>query len=356
MKKESKNLLILFGIILLLSLLVAVVTLVNESSGNQGDVDTEPEETYLYLADRDPEEITEISYTYQGASPIHLIKKEKWELADDSTMPVDQTKASTLANAMATIAVQRKLADSTDNYEQYGLQTPNTQITLTYSDGSSLTFYLGNENSRLEGTQYLRTSDSSAIYLVSTNMVTFFAYDRIEILSLDEAPDITTSDLKSILITNPGTTGIQLTVSESDESGSTWTAKYGSGAVKELEDANLVGDILEAVLLLPYTDPVYCLKATDEQLQEYGLTSENATRITLTYTVTATTSGSGDSSSSSSALIEKEFTLLLGAEIPQEETESSKRFAYLMVEASGYIYRAEITDSMILLSDFSPES
>lgn len=354
MKKESKTLLILLGIVLLLSLLVAIVTLVNESSNSPGGADTEPEETYLYLADKDPEEITELAYIYRGAAPIHLIKKEKWELADDSMMPVDQTKASTLANAMATVAVQRKLADSTDNYEQYGLQTPNTQITVTYSDGSSLTFYLGNENSRLEGTQYLCTSDSSAIYLVSTNMAKFFAYDRIEILALDKAPDIVTSDLKSILITNPRDTGIQLTVSESDESGSIWTATYGNGVKKELENANLAGDLLEAVLLLPYTDPVYCLQATDEQLQSYGLTSESATQITLTYTITATTSGSD--TSSSSALIEKKFTLLLGAEIPQEGTESTKRFAYLMVKESGYIYRAEITDSALLLDDFAPES
>lgn len=351
--KKSRTLLVMLGIAAVLALLLALISVIGAEKEPGVGVDTEPEVTYLYLVERDPKEIRAIDYIYEGAEPIRLILTSKWTLLEDDSLPVNQTTASTLANAMATVAVQRTVVEKAEDYAQYGLESPKTQITLTYTDGDTITFFVGNENKRAENTHYLKTSESDAVYLVSSNMLTFIAHDRVSLLELDSVPDIETADLKSVVIEKANGGGIRLSRIQSEESATLWKAVYGDGSEAQLDSSNLAGDLLAAVLSLPFTEPVWCREVTDEKKAEFGLSDAEAIRVTLNYTETVTGSG-GEASSDATVKVDRSFTILLGKQLEQGEEDEKIRYAYVMAEESAYVYRAIINDASMLFEDFAP--
>ena len=346
--KKKATLLLLLGIVLLLSLLLAVAAILSGGDDPSSPADTGDEATYLYLADEDPATIRAIDYVYEGAAPVRLVKTDKWRMVEDETLPVNQTTASTLANAMATVAVHRKLTDSAEDYEQYGLKDPTTYLTLTYTDGSELTFYLGKENTRLEGTRYLKTSRSDAVYLVADTMTTFFAYDRIAMLELDSVPELKASDLTTLTVENGRGSGIALTKEEDEEGEICWKAVYAAGGEETLTSSNLAGDILAALHGLTFNDPITCAGLSDAQRSEYGLDGEGSVLVRFTYE-SKVTSSAGESSSNATTTVKKTLSFRLGSEI---ESEGETRYVYLLCEDSGYLYRSVLSESLILLSDF----
>ncbi len=356
--KKSLTLWILLGAVLLLSIAALAVSLLgNGTQAGEDGQETDQADSYLFLVERDSDEIRAIDYIYKGASPVSLVKTNRWTLLKNDTLPVNQEKINTLAAALATVAVQRKLVDSADDYAQYGLKEPSTQVTVTYQDGGQITFYLGNENPRQEGTSYLKTSQSEAVYLVSSTMTTFFAYSWDQLLDLDVIPEIDVADMQAIHVENPRGTGIELTripAENETDTAKKWKAVYASGEENILSSSNLAGDLLACVIALPLNEPVWCADVTDDIRTQYGMDAEHATKVTVKYTVT-TTASAGDSSSPVTTTTEKSLSLLIGADATVE-ADGDNRYVYLMMEESSYIYRCLISESEDLLADFAPKT
>ncbi len=354
--KKARTLLILLLVILLLVGGVVLVSVLNREEEPSDTTEETIDYSVLTLADVDPDTIVGFDYIYEGGDVVSLLKNEKWVLVQDDTLPVDQTKVSTLANAMCTVIAKRKVLDDTTDYDQFGLKTPKTQITVKYKDGSDLTFYVGKKAAYAEGTYYVKTSKSDAVYLVSENMLTFFAYTAYQLLSLDTMPDLDVDDLVQIVIENPKNTGLTL-VASSDDVDRTWDVTYSGKEPETLdEDTNLPGDLLEAILMLSMDAPVWCTELTEEKRAELGL--DEKTTVTLKYTEIVTTSA-GESSSSSTTKVERTLTLTLSRLFIEEaETgdEEGEQYAYLLYEPSGYVYRASVEDSMMLFDDFGAEA
>ena len=60
-------------------------------------------------------------------------------------LPVNTSALSTLTSNLATITASRKVADTSENAADYGLDKPQATAEVTYADGTTATVELGSE-------------------------------------------------------------------------------------------------------------------------------------------------------------------------------------------------------------------
>lgn len=86
-------------------------------------------------------------------------------------LPVNTSALSTLTSNLATITASRKVADTSENAADYGLDKPQATAEVTYADGTTATVELGSENPVKDG-YYVRVSTDEAIYIAESGLST----------------------------------------------------------------------------------------------------------------------------------------------------------------------------------------
>ena len=94
---------ILVGVVALLGILLAVLTL-------HGEAETD---TTLPLCDLAVDDIDALSYAGNNVEVSLLKGSDGWLLADDPSLPLDQTKVQSLVEDYANLKAQRKLEGMT---------------------------------------------------------------------------------------------------------------------------------------------------------------------------------------------------------------------------------------------------
>ena len=97
--KKFLPLVILVGVVALLGILLAVLTL-------HGEAETD---TTLPLCDLAVDDIDALSYAGNNVEVSLLKGSDGWLLADDPSLPLDQTKVQSLVEDYANLKAQRKL-------------------------------------------------------------------------------------------------------------------------------------------------------------------------------------------------------------------------------------------------------
>ena len=100
--KKFLPLVILVGVVALLGILLAVLTL-------HGEAETD---TTLPLCDLAADDIDALSYAGNNVEVSLLKGSDGWLLADDPSLPLDQTKVQSLVEDYANLKAQRKLEAS----------------------------------------------------------------------------------------------------------------------------------------------------------------------------------------------------------------------------------------------------
>lgn len=211
-------------------------------------------------------------------------------------LPVYTTRVDTLLSAVADIYATRKITDAPANAADFGLEEPLAAVTVTYTDGSTYAFEIGNEEPNQSG-YYFREAGQSAIYLVSTTFAETMTRPSLEYIGLT-------------LITEPA-------VQEDDETGEAQLMKMElSGSVRpqpillryaEAADSSEFTSMSQYVITAPYlraadsdirewstalntlsATGVAAAHPTAEQLQEFGLSDPYSVAV-MTFAVYAET-------------------------------------------------------------------
>lgn len=101
-----------------------------------------------------------------------------WTLTDDPTYELDQDlvsrMASTICEMSSSWSITAPEADSV-----YGLDAPNTVVTVVGTDGSSVTCSFGSNDPADDGLCYLRSSNAEGVvYEVNSGHLTAYAYTK----------------------------------------------------------------------------------------------------------------------------------------------------------------------------------
>lgn len=129
------------------------------------------EDAKVVLTSFQPEDVTAISYDYNGTTYEFTKSGETWQYTDDQEMVIDEDVFESFLQTAGSITVQTEV-EPADDTEDYGLEEPIRTVTVSTEKGtSSIQFGMKNE---MLSQYYVKTSESSKIYLADESVYTAF--------------------------------------------------------------------------------------------------------------------------------------------------------------------------------------
>lgn len=262
----------------LLSLLVALLVVsVAAYAAFQWNVDeSEEEEEQDIIFSLSSEDVTELSWTYDGETVTFTQEDGAWTYEADSAFPLDDSILTSMVSALSEISAAKTI-DSPEDLADYGLEEPACSVTVT-ADGTTTTLDMGDE-STLDGDLYLSLGDGN-VYLVDSSLLSSFSYGLYDLVQEETIPEM--DEITSVTV-QTGSNTLELDYLE--ESGLAYSDDYvwfqatDSGYVTL--DTELTDDFVSQITGLSWSSCVN-YNASEEELESYSLVDPVAV-VTVNY-------------------------------------------------------------------------
>lgn len=124
-----------------------------------------PEAPWFY--DIGFEDITSISVTYGGQRQAFVLKEQGW-VFEDTEKPVNMDRWGGIVLLLSGPRSMRVVEEQIENPAEYGLDPPQTYITIGLKDGRQVSVLLGNKTP--DGTShYAQAAGSAPLFLVHSS-------------------------------------------------------------------------------------------------------------------------------------------------------------------------------------------
>lgn len=205
-KKKNKFLpmLVLCGILAVLVIGTSVLSAANEKKAAEEAAElAASQNTSIMLAEYDAAKTVSISYSRGGEDFLTFrAVNGAWVYEGDPEFPVNQQTVGYMASALSSMAALRAV-DEVDR-EAYGLDNPAFVIRVSYQDGVSHEYVIGNYNTFSGG--YYFTMDGDC-YMIASGLLPYFDYALNDLLALDTVPAAEWADIgyvTSVTVTKDG--------------------------------------------------------------------------------------------------------------------------------------------------------
>lgn len=229
--------------------------------------------------------LAEISYTNEGETLRFIKTEDHWQYEDDMAFPLNESKVTSMADALNNLTASRKVADTLDQAEEYGLKTPSCTVTAVFKDGTKQTLYFGDKNAVTSAT-YVYVDGSQTVYTVASSVTSKFNSKLYGLIADEAFPTIDASSISNVAYAaadkNLKLSYFPKSTDKSYSSMYTWFSEGENGDLTPL-DNDKISTYLESVTGIAPTGTVD-YDATPEELAAYGLAAPAAT-ITVDYTV-----------------------------------------------------------------------
>ena len=340
--KRGKQLILL---VCVLAAVVAVTMIVQTAVTNSEQAATQQQETSVTFLTVDPAAANALSWTYDGQT-VNLARTDGvWTNADDLAFPVAQQIPEAMLAALESVTASRAF-DAGDPSE-YGLDAPAYTVVIDADTVTTLT--IGNA-SEISGEYYASIGDGK-VYLVSSDLLTPFAYGLTDILQTETVPDMTALRGMQIATAAGAQDIVYLENSEYSYTSQYHWFLHENGAYSALGSAaDTLADSLKGLAWLSCVTH----NATDEDLKTYGLDAPNAT-VTLRYTQAAEAAAADDTAAADTAATDTSAADSAAADTRRRIRRLKRQEATFVLEIGGFTdggYYARIQGSkMVYLID-----
>ena len=163
---------------------VLVVLLIGYSALSSANDRREAENAAVLIAQYDYTTASKLSYQRSGEDKLTFLQSAGvWSYADDAKFPLNQTAVASMASAISTIGIETEITEGTA--ADYGLDAPEYVIEISYADGASHTYKIGDYNSFNDAYYFSMDGD---LYMVASGLLPYFDYTLTELLALDTIP------------------------------------------------------------------------------------------------------------------------------------------------------------------------
>ena len=275
------------GIMLAILIVVAVGAVAATGIYSGGD-EAQTGETILTV---DTDQVTSLSWSYNGEKMTFDRSDESWQYADDADFPLNEDYINTMLNTISEVVSYRTI-DETDDLEQYGLEDPVCRVEVALTDETegnmpdeteTVSLSIGSE-SAMGGRRYISIGDGN-IYMVDSSVLDSFSYGLLDVVEKDEIPAMTQTNRFTIQ-----TRDNAMEIDFLEESGLSYSDEYIWFLNKDGEytalDTDMTYDLIDTVGTMAWGD---CVDYdASENLSKYGLDDPAAT-VSVEYTTTVQT-------------------------------------------------------------------
>lgn len=289
MKKRSVKIIVAIFILLLLMIVYFVLRNIDSKEENS---DTQETEEVLSISSDDVEKI---SFKLDNQKVTFEKKDDGWIDTQDENFPVDKDKIESILQGLESVSAVREL-DDLDELEEYGLDKPEQEITVTTKD-RKVTIQVGDVNETVQGYYSILDGDDTKVYLIDASFVTQFEGELYDFAEAGTFPVISADDIDEIQVNKPEdsyslvkssdvSSGWLVKVGDSEEEADSTAASQASTAVNSLSYLNFVDyhcedyskyglDQPEYQILIQYHQTVESSDSTDEEESEDESVTEN---------------------------------------------------------------------------------
>lgn len=183
--KKFLPLVILVGVVALLGILLAVLTL-------HGEAETD---TTLPLCDLAVDDIDALSYAGNNVEVSLLKGSDGWLLADDPSLPLDQTKVQSLVEDYANLKAQRKLEGN--DLAELPAKSDTPQMTITLGAGEQTVDLTVDQLNSVADVYYVY-DESGAGYTVRRSDLATLSKSPRDLYKAQTLTDKTTDDVAAM--------------------------------------------------------------------------------------------------------------------------------------------------------------
>ena len=187
--------------ILPLAVLVAVVAVLGVALAVLSHTDEEEAETAIALCSLDADSVTAISYRdASGDTEVQesLTKTDDtWTLDTDPLLPIDQSKAQTIAESLTALTAARELSDEAE-VDSMGFDDPTYELSLKTAD-AEWTLTVGSQNS-ITDTWYARLGADGPVYTLESTALTGICKTAKQLYQAQSITDIEIDDVAAVTV------------------------------------------------------------------------------------------------------------------------------------------------------------
>ena len=182
MKRGKKTILLMTGLIVLIGAYFGV------QQFNQKQSVSESTGTYDLTA-RKTEDLTGLSWTMGETTMTFKLEDGSWTVTDDPAWPVDQDILQDLSETLISLQAAGKL-ENVSNPADYGLESPSVTATAVWTDGTSITYSMGDATPFEDGYYLSLSGKSDTIYIISTSLSNMFNKTQSQLVAKEEIPTV----------------------------------------------------------------------------------------------------------------------------------------------------------------------
>ncbi len=227
------------------------------------------------------DDITAISWDYEGGSYQLALGDDTWADAENPSVAVNQTSAEELASALAQAETTRAIGEDALS-EDMGLGDPSATVKVSLQDGSEVALSVGAQTADGAG-YYVAIDGEEGGYVADTSLGCFFT-TMMDLYQRDSSPAATTVD--SLVLERNGATTLSFAYNENGAKQSytadyTWNVSDGTAQIAT-SDTNVSTTV--GVVNYVSWDSLVAVSGADDA--SYGFDSPTLT-ATLAYTTSS---------------------------------------------------------------------
>lgn len=344
MKKRTNNLVILAAVLVVLAGAFAVISLVNAANARRAAADGEVLAVIGGIT-----EPVEFSYKAGESELSFYLDGDTWRWSGGPELPLLQNYLTRIAAQVKGLAAVRTITEP-DALSEYGLEEPANELVVKDADGTSLDLLIGDSSG---SDRYAMIAGGSEVYTIASTLPGFLDTGLFDMVEKDTMQGVTEDEARMITLSSPEKAFTFDKMIKSNGS-YTWYANINGErgdqiAVYEPEGLEKPArDVLDQVLnALKNQTFTACVdyRPDEARLNACGL---GTPRCTVTVKYTLTQAGSKAVMNMDSTKTNGEYTLYIGAQL--EDAESEETSYYAMLEGSDLVYTMAASDVEPLLN------
>lgn len=170
---------------------------------NDAQAKKEEEANTIVVTDFDYTDVVAFSYDYNGVSYSFTKQDDVWNFDDNADFDVDESLVESMLTTAGSLLGEEEITDY-ESVDIYGFDDPQKTVSLTMSDGSTVTIQVGDYND-IVGYYYLMLEGDENLYLADSTLLYTFevAYTELEYVeeTTEEVTEETAEETETVDVT-----------------------------------------------------------------------------------------------------------------------------------------------------------
>lgn len=252
----------------------------NSSAEESSAVDSQKDETVLIIDSSSDKILTVEAKNSKGGFTIEKPKsgKTSWIVPELNGLNQSLTAEKSLMDNISQLEAKKLVEKDAKDMDKYGLKNPVAEFTVTFSDNSTRTFYVGDETPEKDIYRYLTEKDTNTVYSVMITRISEVLEGKeqfIETLLIAAPQEI---QFGTLTIKRPDIDYEMKFVQDTADDNDMMSAQIMTAPIYSYLNGSTSQDITHGLWGLT-ADSAVCLFPDDGDKEEYGINKPLATVV-----------------------------------------------------------------------------